>query len=136
MADPLEGCSVNRNISPPATSGAPTSKATVTVVLPHERDHGYAAVLELRGEHDVATATSIDQALRGLEGNVLVDLAACELVDSTVIGVFLDDVRVRDREGQRLDLLLPASNAGITRTFEVMGVGELVIIHDSLPPAR
>jgi anti-anti-sigma factor len=96
---------------------------------------GYAAIVHFRGEHDVATANDIDQTMRGLGGNVLVDLTRCEFIDSTVIGVLLDDVRARNRDGNRLDLLVPPANTRVTRTLEIMGVGELLLVHEAPPPS-
>ena len=125
---------INDNTTPRPAACAREPGPTVKVVFPVERNHGYTAVVEVCGEHDVANANDIDQALRGLDGSVLVDLTECSFVDSTVIGVLLDDVRVRNRKGQRLDLLVPAANTEITRTLKIMGVGELLSIHETWSP--
>jgi anti-anti-sigma factor len=113
--------------------GTPDSQATVNVDLSVERSHGYMAILEVCGEHDMATAQDIVLALRGLHGNVLVDLSECTFIDSTVIRALLDDLRARSREGQRLDLIVPPLNTQIRRTLQVSGIQELLSVYDSRP---
>jgi anti-anti-sigma factor len=114
-------------------TGTPDAAPSVRITFETDRDHGYVAIVDVCGEHDIATADDIAQALRGLSGNVLVDLSECKFIDSTVIGVLLDNLRVRTREGQRLDLLVPVANTRISRTLEVAGVRGLLSVYDSRP---
>jgi anti-anti-sigma factor len=114
-------------------ASASPSERSVSVILDGGREQGYVAIVEVCGEHDIASADDIAQALQGLYGSVLVDLSQCQFIDSTVIGVLLESSRIRAREGQRLDLLVPTSNAPITRTLEVSGIRRLVSVYDSRP---
>ena len=95
--------------------------------------HEYAVVLKLRGEHDLATAVEIQDALDSIWGNLLVDLSECDFIDSTVISVLIRDSRTRAREGHDLALLAPLENATITRTLEIAGLHDALLIHTSDP---
>lgn len=94
---------------------------------------GFEAVVELCGEHDLASAVEVQDALEMIHGNVLVDLTRCSFVDSTIIGVLIVDQKSRLCEGHRLELLVPPDNKGVTRTLEVSGVPRLVTIHTAYP---
>jgi anti-anti-sigma factor len=94
----------------------------------------FAAAIRLCGDHDLATEAELRKALTPIDGDVLVDLSACDFIDSTVIGVLIAESRARTREGHRLELLVPAANRIVTRTLEVSGVARLVPVrtgHDS-----
>lgn len=95
--------------------------------------HGYAAVLRLCGEHDLATAGEIQEALDSIWGNLLVDLSECAFIDSTVISVLIRDYRTRVREGHDLELLAPLENVTITRILEIAGLRDALVIHSSQP---
>jgi anti-anti-sigma factor len=95
--------------------------------------HEYAVVLKLRGEHDLATAVEIQDALDSIWGNLLVDLSECDFIDSTVISVLIRDSRIRAREGHDLELLAPLENPTITRTLEIAGLHDALVIHTSEP---
>ena len=91
----------------------------------------FAARVRLSGEHDLATSRDVIDTLASLYGDVLVDLSACEFIDSTIIAALLESARERQREGQRLELLVPIENAVVTRTLEVAGAGSLLTIRTS-----
>ena len=93
----------------------------------------YAVVLKLRGEHDLATAVDIQDALDSIWGKLLVDLSECDFIDSTVISVLIRDSRARAREGHNLELLTPLENETITRTLEVAGLRDALVIHTCEP---
>lgn len=112
-----------------------TNGATVEVELRPVSAPAFAAVVRLCGEHDLATGDDLRTALAPVHGSVLVDLSECSFVDSTVIGVLVADHQSRIREGHRLELLVPAENTHVTRTLNVSGVGRLLPLHASLPPA-
>ena len=109
------------------------SRAPIRVELrPHCAD-GYAAVVSLCGEHDLATSGAIHTALAPLEGDVLVDLAECDFIDSRVIGELLEKYEDLRREGHRLDLLVPPGRTSVRRIVDVIGLGTLLTVHDALP---
>jgi anti-anti-sigma factor len=85
------------------------------------------------GEHDLATSPDVIDTLAPLYGDVLVDLAACEFIDSTIISALLASARERAREGQRLELFVPAENGVVARTLEIAGVGTILTIRTSMP---
>ena len=94
---------------------------------------GFSARVRLFGEHDLATSHEVITTLASLEGNVLVDLAACEFIDSTIIGALLHDAQARGREGKRLELFVPPENTIVSRTLEVSGATDLIPCLTSLP---
>ena len=98
--------------------------------------HGYAAVLKLCGEHDLATAVEVQDALDSISGTLLVDLSDGDFIDSTVISVLIRDSRARVREGHGLELLAPLENETITRTLELAGLRDAIVIHSSQPELR
>jgi anti-anti-sigma regulatory factor len=112
---------------------APDLEPTVTVELRPGREAGYAAVVDVCGEPDIATSDDVAEALRGLEGSVLVDLAECRFLDSSVISVLLADLRRRTHEGYGLDLV-PQSNRQISRILQVSSIRSLRSVHEHGPP--
>ena len=91
--------------------GARTHGATEPAVHVEQRPgftRGFAAIVALRGEHDIATAAEASAALGAVEGNVLVDLSDCTFLDSTVIGVLFVRNEELARDGCRLEVLVPA----------------------------
>ncbi len=103
--------------------------ADIEVEFRPAHESAFAAVVRLRGEHDIATSAGISETLAPIDGNVLVDLSDCAFVESTVITVFVADSRERARKGQRLELVVPTGNATITRTLQVSGLSELLTVH-------
>jgi anti-anti-sigma factor len=112
------------------------SRSPIEVLLDRAGTSGYTAVVSLCGEHDLATAVDIQDALQSIWGDVLVDLTDCQFIDSTVISVLIRDDQTRQREGQRLELLLPAENTTICRTLEITGLRATLKIHAHADDAR
>jgi anti-anti-sigma factor len=93
----------------------------------------YAAVVVLRGEHDLATRDAIAAALDPLEGDVLVDLGECTFIDSSVIGMLLASANRLRGAGHRLELVVPAGNDPIVRVLEIVDIASLVTVHERRP---
>jgi anti-anti-sigma factor len=89
----------------------------------------FDAVVTLRGEHDMASAAAIDDALGSVAGDVLVDFSECTFCDSSVVRVLFDARRSRQLGGQRIELLVPDGNAAIARIFQITGLGSQITIH-------
>lgn len=96
----------------------------------------YAAIVALCGEHDIATAPEVRQALERISGSVLVDLTRCEFIDSSAIGVLISASKTRARDGGSLELVVPPENTTIARTLHVAGVGDLLTVHPARPAGR
>jgi anti-anti-sigma factor len=103
--------------------------AAVKVELEPARAPGFAAIVHLVGEHDVGTKSGIEGALQPIVGDVLVDLSACEFIDSSVLSTFVMDWRARSASGHRLELAVPESNRMIVRTLKVSGLTEVLTVH-------
>ena len=68
---------------------------------------GFAAVVRLCGEHDLATSDELRAGLASIHGNVIVDLTDCEFIDSTAIGIIVANRQEREREGQSPNCAYP-----------------------------
>ncbi len=93
----------------------------------------YAAILVVRGEHDLATRDAVAAALDPFEGDVLVDLGECTFIDSSVIGVVLASARRLRDAGHRLELVVPTENEAISRVLEIVDIASLVTVHEHRP---
>lgn len=93
----------------------------------------FVSLVTLYGEQDYASRTRLEDAFSDLHGHVLVDLAHCELIDTATINVILTKHRTLRREGYELELLIPPARVQITRIFNLLGIRNLVTIHDRLP---
>lgn len=104
----------------------------IEVELRPARAPRYAALVTLRGEHDLATSGRIAEALSRIAGTILVDLSDCEFIDSTVIRTLLRTSAELTREGYRLDLVL-GPHPSVRRIVEVIGLSRLLVTYDQFP---
>jgi anti-anti-sigma factor len=102
-----------------------------TVVL--ELHAPTVAIVTLRGEHDLSTRAEISAALARVDGgaNVLVDLAECSFIDSSVIGALVAAFQRFAEQGRRLELAIPPEAAAIQRVAKVAGLTTFLTIHDT-----
>jgi anti-anti-sigma factor len=112
----------------------PTSPA-IEVELSPPGVAGYAAIVSLNGEHDLAMSDELVATLAPIDGNLLIDLSACEFIDSTVIGAVIAKSIELARAGSRLELIVPAANGVVTRVIDIVGLRTLMTVHDQLPSA-
>jgi anti-anti-sigma factor len=111
----------------------PWTAPTVEVHYDAERVPGFAAVVVLRGEHDLETRAALEEALEPIFGSVLLDLTDCRFIDSSVIGVVVSEALALRREGHRLELIVPPANRQVTRVIDLIGLRELLVVHDGEP---
>jgi anti-sigma B factor antagonist len=109
------------------------SKAVVAVEFRATGERDFAAVVSLHGEHDITTAPEVKQTIASIAGNVLVDLSACEFIDSSVIGVLIGGSRDLEREGRFLEIVVPPENESVARTLDVVRMRDLVVVHPVSP---
>ena len=93
------------------------------------------AVVAVAGEIDVATAPQVERALdaAGPEKRVVLDLSECGFIDSSGLRTLLGARSAAEAAGG--SLVLVVSDQGLLRVFEVVGLGEVLEIHDSLAGA-
>jgi anti-anti-sigma factor len=94
---------------------------------------GYAALVSLSGEHDLATTPELEATFASLHGLLLVDLSDCAFLDSTVMGVLLQKCNSLERDGHTLELVVPQTNIQVARTLETVGISAFLQIHRRLP---
>jgi anti-anti-sigma factor len=87
---------------------------------------GFSAIVELHGEHDLATCEAVRVAFARLRGNLLVDLSACSFIDSMVIGTIVEASNSLARSGYRLEIVLPPRGSRVRRTLEIVRIGDVV----------
>ena len=92
----------------------------------------YSAVVTLRGSHDLNTSAGLKAALAPLDGDLLLNLAECDFIDSTVIGLLVGKARALKRNGQYLELIV-APESQVELALENLGIEELVTVHDHMP---
>jgi anti-anti-sigma factor len=89
------------------------------------RIHSAAAcIVTLRGEHDVNSRETVTLALAAARAysNILVDLAACTFIDSSIITTLLEAAkRARQADGA-LELVVPTESNAVRRTLEISNV--------------
>jgi anti-anti-sigma factor len=117
----------------PSTGGGTSSVARIDVEIRPARVPDFAAVVSLHGEHDMATAPEIVKAISSIAGNVLVDLSTCDFVDSSMVSALLTGSQDLEREGHRLELLVPGDNAVVLHTLDLIGLREVIVIHGDWP---
>jgi anti-anti-sigma factor len=110
-------------------------ESTVDVLFNPVSAPGHVAIVHLRGEHDIATGHAILDILGPISGSVIIDLSACTFLDSSVIGLFLNDHQTRQRERHSLTLVVPPANVPVRRVLAIVGVGRVLEVLDELPEA-
>ena len=88
-------------------TGDELRRPEIEVILRPDGLPSYEALIVLRGEHDLGTAEAFRVTLAPLFGDVLVDLGDCDFIDSTVIGALIAKARELEREGYRLECVVP-----------------------------
>jgi anti-anti-sigma factor len=120
-----------------AENREPDVAGSVVEVVPRPATApGYAAIVKVGGEHDIATAPLIRETLELIRGSILIDLSDCTFLDSSVIHVFVADADERRRAWQSFELIVPAANANVGRTVRISGLSELLVVHESTDFAR
>jgi anti-anti-sigma factor len=92
---------------------------------------GETAVISLLGEHDIATAGEVRNAIAcALEQGThpVVDLSETEFIDSTIIHVLFESKQLAQENGQRVSLQLPA-DARVRRALEITGMLDLLPVY-------
>jgi anti-sigma B factor antagonist len=81
---------------------------------------GPPPVVELTGELDLATAPTLAESLRELEGDVVLDCTALRFIDSSGLSVIADAHRRIRRSGHRL--VVRGLSPTTFQTFEITGL--------------
>ena len=105
---------------------------TVTFTASH-----YAHVT-LRGECDISTQPQLTEALQRARGrqNVVVDLSECDSLDSQTLAMLMALAHDLAENNGRLEVALPPSQSIVQRVFAVLGVREVLSVHDTLEDAK
>jgi anti-anti-sigma factor len=112
-----------------------SGRESIEVVRSPEGARAYAAIVRLCGEHDLGSSADIADTLASIEGDVLVDLTACDFIDASVIRVLVARSEELMGQGLRLDLRVPA-NTNVARTLELVDLHGSLKLHVVDPPRR
>jgi anti-anti-sigma regulatory factor len=91
------------------------------------------SLITLSGEHDYGAKQRVEAALDELHEYVLVDLSECQLIDTAIINLFLTKHRELRREGFGLEFIVPPTQLHLARSFELLGIRDLVTVRDHPP---
>ncbi len=97
-------------------------------------NRGSATVVRVLGEHTYQYRHVLRDALVPIYSHVIVDLTGCSFLDSSVIAVILAKQTHLAADGRSLDVIVPAHHTTLTRTVELLGLGQLLSVHTPLPP--
>ena len=105
---------------------------TVTLAVPN------CARVALRGEWDISTQPQLAEAFERARGrpNIVIDLSECSFLDSTTIGMLITLDSELAANGGRLEVALPPAQNVVNRAFALLGVREVLSVHDSLDDAQ
>jgi len=105
---------------------------TVTLAVPN------CARVALRGEWDISTEPQLAEALERARGreNVVIDLCECTFLDSRTIGTLMTLAQELAERNGRLEVALPPAQNVVNRAFALLGVREVLSVHDSLDDAQ
>ena len=91
-------------------------------------------VIAVRGELDLSTAPDLEEqlnaAMDGGRASVLIDLSACEFIDSTGIALIVRAWQQLDGNGDRGGhLVLCSANDQVRRVLDVSGLEQSIPVH-------
>jgi anti-sigma B factor antagonist len=90
-------------------------------------------VIVVRGELDLSTAPELEepleQAVSTGDASILIDLSACEFIDSTGIALIVRAWQRLDGNGNRV--VICSANDQVRRVLEVTGLELSIPIHDN-----
>ena len=112
-----------------------SGRESIEVVRSPEGALAYVAIVRLRGEHDLGSSADVAVTLASIEGDVQIDLTACDFIDASVIRVLVARSEELMGLGLRLDLRVPA-NTNVARTLELVDVDGILKQHVVDPPRR
>lgn len=109
-----------------------TQPGTVTV-----EKRGPVAVVHLLGEHDIATAADLRDALQAqidADAALVVSVADTEFIDSTVVSALFDAGAQLSAKGRPLVLHVNTSSI-VKRVFEVVDFTAVAVVTESMDTA-
>lgn len=97
-------------------------------------EHGVRTI-SVRGELDLSTAPDLEgpleQALESGEGSVVIDLCACEFIDSTGIALIVRAWQQLDSGENGRSLVLCSQNDQVRRVLEITGLELSIPVHET-----
>jgi anti-anti-sigma factor len=90
-------------------------------------------VVRMYGEHDVSSREAVAAALVAAQGqrHVLVDLARCSFIDSSLISTLLAAANEAQQRGDAVELIVPVEANAVRRTLELANIQRVLPFHAS-----
>jgi anti-anti-sigma factor len=120
-------------MEPDPTPQSASNPPSVDVDYDPPDEPRFAAIVSLHGEHDMATAPGVSEAIGAVSGSVLVDLSDCDFVDSIIIGTLFDNAQRIGKGGNLFEIVVPPGSVNVARTLELVHFNELLPIHTARP---
>jgi anti-sigma B factor antagonist len=100
-----------------------------TEILP-----GGGVVLRVSGELDLASVSSMEDALAAVTGDpTVVDLSGCTFLDSSGVRLLASSGRTTTESGRRFGIV--SADPGLLRVLEITGVDTMLAVHPSVESA-
>ena len=103
------------------------------------RAEGELVVVEIRGEHDIASAPELRAAFEtalGEHPGVVADLTPASFIDSTILGVLLGAREQAREAGRGFAVLLGTDGElAVKRIIEVTGLAPILPVHETIEAA-
>jgi anti-anti-sigma factor len=94
-------------------------------------------VLQVTGELDIATVTTLRAAVRRALGDapttLLVDLTAARFIDSTGCRELVRTAKAGGAVGVAVEVVAPPGNRRVRRVLDFVQLSSVVVVHDELP---
>ena len=95
-------------------------------------------VLSVEGELDLATVAvlrgAVREVLEATPDQVVLDLTAVEFIDSTGARELARAAKAGAAVGTRVAAVAPPDNRVVRMVVDFMGFGDLLPVHDAMPP--
>lgn len=95
-------------------------------------------ILSVTGELDLATVAilraEVQDVLPGLTGQLVLDLSGTEFIDSTGSRELARAAKAGASAGVQVLAVVPPENSRVRRVLDFMDFGDLLPVHESLPP--
>lgn len=100
-----------------------------------ESSDGRATLIRVEGDFDLATCSTLEEALAGANvgRRVVIDLTACTFLDSSAVRVLVHAARAAEAAGG--DVALVAQDPGILRVLEIATVESVLPVHEAVESA-
>jgi anti-sigma B factor antagonist len=104
-----------------------------------ERDSGGVFIVHVNGEldisHEEALRTELNRGVAEGGGGIVVDLTACEFIDSSGVRALLLGHQAQRDDGASEGMVIASGNTQVVRILSLMGVDEAIPVRPTVEGA-